>query len=146
MSWISFYLVALLVTWWCSGCAYVVSSLLHPNSVLIAGVFVALILGAFLQVCVYTSAHTCANAHARVLAHTCAHPGTQVQHTHRCGTDMWCACACVSVCVCVCVQGLTPTLASARGSGLEIFMGVSYNRCVCVCVCVCVCRYARCIF
>lgn len=71
--WVMFYAVALLVAWWTSGMAYLVSSLLHPSSVLMAGVFVALMLGAFLQ-------------------------------------------------------GLTPTLASARGSGLEIFMGVSYNR------------------
>jgi hypothetical protein len=39
------------VCWWTSGTAYLISSLLHPSTVLIAGVFVALILGAFVQVC-----------------------------------------------------------------------------------------------
>ena len=53
--------------------AYLISALLPPSTVLMTGVFVALILGAF-------------------------------------------------------VQGLTPTIASSRGTFLEVLMGISYNR------------------
>jgi hypothetical protein len=38
------------VCWWASGLAYLVSAALPPQTVLMAGVFIALILGAFLQV------------------------------------------------------------------------------------------------
>ncbi|KXZ50275.1 hypothetical protein GPECTOR_17g914 [Gonium pectorale] len=37
------------VCWWCSGMAYLVSAVLPPQSVLMAGVFIALICGAFLH-------------------------------------------------------------------------------------------------
>lgn len=36
--------------WWASGTAYLVSSVLPPPTVLMAGVFLALMLGAFVQV------------------------------------------------------------------------------------------------
>jgi hypothetical protein len=49
MPWDSYYTVALLVCWWASGTAYTLSALLPPGTVLISGVFVALILGAFVQ-------------------------------------------------------------------------------------------------
>jgi hypothetical protein len=68
-----YYVVAVFVCWWTSGMAYMISALLPPSTVLMTGVFIALILGAF-------------------------------------------------------VQGLTPTIASSRGTLLEVLMGISYNR------------------
>ncbi len=46
-----YYLIAMMVCWWSSGMAYMVSACCPPATVLMTGVFVALILGAFLQVC-----------------------------------------------------------------------------------------------
>jgi len=46
----SFYLAAVFVCWWTSGMAYFTSAFLPPQSVLITGVFFALIFGAFLSV------------------------------------------------------------------------------------------------
>ncbi|KXZ50300.1 hypothetical protein GPECTOR_17g939 [Gonium pectorale] len=43
------YAAGLGVCWWCSGMAYLVSAVLPPQSVLMAGVFIALICGAFLH-------------------------------------------------------------------------------------------------
>lgn len=45
-----YYLVSMFVCWWTSGAAYLVSALLPPSTVLMSGVFVSLILGAFIQV------------------------------------------------------------------------------------------------
>lgn len=45
-----YYLVSMCVCWWTSGAAYLVSALLPPSTVLMSGVFVSLILGAFIQV------------------------------------------------------------------------------------------------
>ena len=57
-----YYYVGLLVCWWASGMAYLVSAALPPSTVLMSGVFVALILGAFVQVCVCVCVcvHLCA--------------------------------------------------------------------------------------
>ncbi|GFR49862.1 hypothetical protein Agub_g11964 [Astrephomene gubernaculifera] len=44
-----FYVVGLLVCWWASGMAYLVSAVLPPQNVLMAGVFISLIFGAFLH-------------------------------------------------------------------------------------------------
>jgi hypothetical protein len=49
-AWASYYLVGLEVCWWASGAAYLISAAMPPATVLMAGVFVALILGAFVQV------------------------------------------------------------------------------------------------
>ncbi|KAG2452836.1 hypothetical protein HYH02_002182 [Chlamydomonas schloesseri] len=68
-----FYVVGLFVCWWASGMAYLVSAVLPPQNVLMAGVFISLIFGAFLH-------------------------------------------------------GLSPTVASARGTLLEGVLGLSYNR------------------
>ncbi|KAG2499694.1 hypothetical protein HYH03_002629 [Edaphochlamys debaryana] len=68
-----FYVVGLFVCWWASGMAYLVSAVLPPQNVLMAGVFISLIFGAFLH-------------------------------------------------------GLSPTVASARGTLLEGVLGISYNR------------------
>ncbi|KAG2436216.1 hypothetical protein HXX76_006528 [Chlamydomonas incerta] len=68
-----FYVVGVFVCWWASGMAYLVSAVLPPQNVLMAGVFISLIFGAFLH-------------------------------------------------------GLSPTVASARGTLLEGVLGLSYNR------------------
>lgn len=52
-----YYLVSMCVCWWASGAAYLVSALLPPATVLMSGVFVSLILGAFIHVSV-TPLHT----------------------------------------------------------------------------------------
>ncbi|GFH16214.1 uncharacterized protein HaLaN_12594, partial [Haematococcus lacustris] len=49
MAWSTYYLVGLLVCWWTSGTAYLVAATLPPSTVLMSGVFVALIMGAFVQ-------------------------------------------------------------------------------------------------
>ncbi|KAL6748975.1 hypothetical protein V8C86DRAFT_2862363 [Haematococcus lacustris] len=49
MAWGTYYLVGLLVCWWTSGTAYLVAATLPPSTVLMSGVFVALIMGAFVQ-------------------------------------------------------------------------------------------------
>ncbi|PNH07622.1 ABC transporter G family member 28 [Tetrabaena socialis] len=67
------YVVGVFVCWWASGMAYMVSAVLPPQNVLMAGVFVSLIFGAFLH-------------------------------------------------------GLSPSIASARGTLLEGVLGLSYNR------------------
>ena len=61
------------VCWWCSGLAYMVSSVVPPQNVLMTGVFIALIFGAF-------------------------------------------------------IQGLSPTIASVRGTIMEYIMALGYNR------------------
>jgi len=45
------YILAMNVCWWTSGMSYLISALVPPQAVLMTGVFVALIFGAFLQVC-----------------------------------------------------------------------------------------------
>jgi hypothetical protein len=44
-----YYLAAVCVCWWCSGMAYLVSAVVPGPSVLMVGVFIALIMGAFVQ-------------------------------------------------------------------------------------------------
>ncbi|GIL43799.1 hypothetical protein Vafri_1407, partial [Volvox africanus] len=51
-----FYVVGLFVCWWASGMAYLVSAVLPPQNVLMAGVFISLIFGAFLNGLTYAVA------------------------------------------------------------------------------------------
>eukprot|EP00798_Chlamydomonas_sp_ICE-L_P004550 gene4550-14729_t len=69
----SYYIAALQVCWWCSGMSYMVATAVPKQTVLMTGVFCALILGAF-------------------------------------------------------VQGITPSVAEARGTVLEYILGLSYSR------------------
>lgn len=89
------------VCWWSSGMAYLVSALLPPQSVLMAGVFTSLIFGAFLHGLSPTIASSRASAVEFVLAlsyNRWARAHVRVAFGWCCSI---CARPCVSLCACV---------------------------------------------